>query len=156
MDRSPRSICQLQCCVRRSSRGYRIVVYRREHPRRLEIIQVLAMDSRKTYIFHHCPTYLPLTSPGLIAGSGKSILRYVSPPSRDVPIEIMDRQAPRSSRTSNPYPTIGRRSWLIFTSTSKIQQSRTPTLYYHPFLSNSPTNQTYCATFFSPCTLRIN
>jgi hypothetical protein len=53
MDRSPRSIGQLQRRVWCSSRGHRSVVYRREHPRRLEDIRLLAMDSRKTYISHH-------------------------------------------------------------------------------------------------------
>ena len=50
MDLSPRSICELQRCLRCSSRGYSSVVHRRKYSRRLEIFWVLVMDPRKTYI----------------------------------------------------------------------------------------------------------
>ena len=52
MDLSPRSICELQRCIRCSSRGYSSVVYRRKHSHRLEIVWVLVMDPRKAYISH--------------------------------------------------------------------------------------------------------
>ena len=56
------------------------MVHQREHRQRLEIIWLLAMDSWKTYIPPTVLVLLPLTTPGLIAGSGKSVLRCVLPP----------------------------------------------------------------------------
>ena len=58
MDLSPRSICELQRCIRCSSRGYSSVVHRRKYSRRLEIFWVLVMDPRKTYISYHPPGLL--------------------------------------------------------------------------------------------------